>query len=534
MKLKFSMACLLIMTLSSCNQEELSMESKNNISVMDGIYDGPPTSLKTSIIQTSDNPSPHSKSNKNCITKNFNYNKVFDDFTAFNTRSNILWPGNLIQESTFLSGNLAVLPTGNNGKNPITVKVDAPALGINNGGKTIENPNAANVQQALGELLQNYLTSGTRFPANYEISIQRAYSSKQLQTALNIGYTGLAGNIEGKFGFSFNRSKTYYAVTLKQVFFTFSVDANKTSLQGTEGWVKPHVNIRQSPVVIETVTYGRLYTLIYESEASATELSAALEALYRTPAGFVSGDFNSKYKDIMDNTRVYAKQIGGSATAGMEAALDAMAKDFTKVKTFMKNGAEFSKENMGAIIQYTALNTSPQLFNQPVTKQEKGTAEFIECIDNSYKFILKNNYTITLPLRIKNRNENFTENYYLAPGESIAFPFDANRMQFTYSGKLLEQIDLNNGSPSDDIDFKEKDEYNQYPNIQYITKRIGIGNKRKLFDNYKAINTTVTETIFDEDGINHGPSAVLMAKKEPNHNSLVVEIKEKQRSNPFK
>ncbi|CAA7195913.1 hypothetical protein [Chryseobacterium potabilaquae] len=91
----------------------------------------------------------------------------------------------------------------------------------------------------------------------------------------------------------------------------------------------------------------------------------------------------------------------------------------------------------------------------------------------------------------------------------------------------MEQIDLNNGSPSEDIDFKERNEYNRYTNIQYITKRIGIGNKRKLFDNYKAINTTVTETIFDEDGINHGPSAVLMAKKEVYRNNLVVEIKKK-------
>ncbi|RMZ60985.1 hypothetical protein D1632_03175 [Chryseobacterium nematophagum] len=533
MKMKILIAIMSMAILSSCNNDVLSEEntdnSQNSMTAKSrmGIYDGPASPLKNRILTVKRFSSGSLPGNtRNCEIKKINYDINYSEFTKFTTRNHLIWPGNLIQAKTFLSENLAVFPTGGE-RNEITVKIDGPLFGDNGGGETIE-ATASNTQKALGKLLLKYENANTSFAANYEVSIQRAYSNKQLETALNIGYTGVVGNMSGKFGFTFDKSKTYYAVTLKQVFFTFSVDADKTSLSGPKGWIKNNIdNGMEPPVVIETVTYGRLYTLVYESSASANELSAALEALYRAPTGFLSGDFNSKYKSIMENTRVYAKQIGGSASQGLDASLCAMAKDFSQVQVFMHKGAEVSRANMGAIIHYTALNTAPAVFNLPVTKHVRGEETYQECADNKYKLILKNNYTAAIPLTIKTA-DNKTDIWHLPKDESITFYFDLNRKQFVHNGSPLKQIDFNSGSSGDDINFIEKDRYNYTPKIKYQSKKIGYGIVTTLFDNYKEIHTTIAETAHDEDGINQngrGPKAQLVGTIDLQNNALVIDMK---------
>ncbi|RNA61722.1 hypothetical protein D1631_07160 [Chryseobacterium nematophagum] len=532
MKIRFSFSIMLVALLFSCNDETLSQpkaEGSISLNSKEGIYDGPASPLKWEI-QNGDNVSAgvSGKTDKVCQNKTYNYNKTFDEFTGFTSRTNMIWPGSLIQPETFLNESMAVYPTGDNNRNKIDVKIDAITIGNRGGGKTIENPTASNVQQALGELLETHVSSGTRFPANYEVSIQRAYDKTQLQMALNMGYTGLTGSIDSKFNFSFDSSKTYYAVTLKQAFFTFSVDtASKLALIGQQGWIKNSFT-PGSPVVIETVTYGRLYSLIYESDASATELSAALEALYRTPAGFFSGDFSSKYSNVMANTKVYAKQIGGNATEGMDAFLGTMAKNFDQVKKFMKDGAEVSKTNMGAIIHYTAINTEPRLFNVPVTKNVNGSGSYEECTEKQYTLILKNINYSTLPVIIRGKvsgEEKTIGSFNLAPGkQSPVFLYNKAAESFTYNDVVLTQLDLNGGKAADDIQFDLPWPV-EAKSIQYRSAKLGFGDGAQgpLYRNYHDPSKIWIDARIDPDGINGGPKAKLNGNRDA-QNNLVIEI----------
>ncbi|RMZ59356.1 hypothetical protein D1632_06860 [Chryseobacterium nematophagum] len=534
MKIKFSFSVMLLALLFSCNDETLSqpkVTGSASLTSKEAIYDGPASPLNL-VIQNGDNISGgvSGKTDKVCQNKTYNYNKTFDEFTGFTSRTNIIWPGSFIQSETFLTENLAVYPTGENNRNKIDVKIDAIAMGKSGGAKTIDNPTAGNVQQALGELLETYVVSGTTFPANYEVSIQRAYDKTQLQMALNMGYTGLVGNVDSKFNFSFDNTKTYYAVTLKQAFFTFSVDtASKLSFIGSQSWVKNSpFNANGSPVVIETVTYGRLYSLIYESDSSATELSAALEALYRTPAGFVSGDFSTKYNNVMENTKVYAKQIGGSATDGMDAFLGTMAKNFDQVKDFMKGGAEVSKTNMGAIIHYTAINTHPGFFNVPVTKSVSGNGSYQDCTEKQYTLVLKNINYSTLPVIIRgkvNGEEKEIGKFNLAPGrQSPVFLYNKAAESFTYNDVVLTQLDLNDGKAADDIQFDLPWPV-EAKSIQYRSAKLGFGDGAQgpLYKNYNDPSKIWIDARIDSDGINGGPKAKLNGNRDA-QNNLVIEI----------
>ncbi|CAA7392612.1 thiol-activated cytolysin family protein [Chryseobacterium fistulae] len=537
MKIKISTVILLTTLLYSCNDEQILEENspEQSSSKQGSIYDGPATQLiKTKINNNSSSYSGKTASNCEEITEN--QQKTFDSFTRLGTGAELMWPGNIIQGKTIKTGQLATIPISDQGRNPIEVKVDAFSSNSRvRSSRVIDNPTPGKVQNALGQIINSYYDSGTSFPANYSIDIQRTFSSKQLQLALNIGYTGTAGLDGGtNFGFNFNKNKTYYAVTLKQKFFQVSVHA-KTGLKGNDGWIKssypqaqltPYIKQDNPPTYISTVTYGRLYTLVYESEESATKIEQALNFAYKNPAASISASQKAAFASTLQNARVYVKQLGGSATAGLESSMSTLAGSFDAVRNFIVTGAETSKTNPGYPIEYTAINIASNL---PVTVKVTAPVSYRNCVDNTYKFVLKNVDYATLPIIFRTESNSNHSVYYLGSGEKIELPYNSNLMQFTYKNSPIKEIDLNKGNAADDIKFEEKDHTrdNRYPYISYRSQNLGYGVRSKLFDNYKDIQTTVAKPAEDKDGINGGGAAILNATKDIRNNALVVEIKRK-------
>ncbi|MFK7079648.1 thiol-activated cytolysin family protein [Flavobacterium oreochromis] len=393
LKLNAKWALLAVMQLSalSCNKEDVATNGSDK-DVKDlkkeSIYDGPKSELQISkrVISSS----PDQAGSSSCKTIEETYTKTFDNFSKLGGGTHLLWPGNIVQGGTIVSGDLASIPIDPKGRNTIEVKVDAFSSNESKPSSLeVENPTAGKVQGALEKILNSYYTSGTKFPANYAVEIQRTYDSKQLQVALGVGYTGPSVGLSASLGLNFKKNKTYYAVTLKQKFFNVSVSA-KPGLQGDFGWIKKdypraefdkYIGTNNPAVYISSVTYGRLYTLVYESDESSFEMEQALNFAYKSPAAAISVDQKLKYSTTLQNTKVYAKQLGGNAAGGLDAAFGAFAGNFEKVRDFVVNGAEVSKDNPGYPIEYTAVNIESNL---DATINVSGSSSYSECEESLY------------------------------------------------------------------------------------------------------------------------------------------------------
>ncbi|AEW86296.1 thiol-activated cytolysin [Flavobacterium columnare] len=387
------LALLLVMQMSvlSCNNEDVvTNESPKESQALNdkGIYAGPKTELKISRRILS--PSSNERGYSSCKTIEERYDKTFENFSKLGGGAHLLWPGNIVQGGTIVSGNLASIPIDGTGRNSIEVKVDAfSASSSKPSSMNVENPTAGKVQGALEKILDGYYESGTKFPANYAVEIQRTYDSKQLQVAVGVGYTGPAAGLSASLGINFKKNKTYYAVTLKQKFFNVSVLA-KPGLQGDFGWIKKeyprsefdkYIGEKNPAAYISSVTYGRLYTLVYESDESSFEMEQALNFAYKNPAANITAEQKLRYASTFQNTKVYAKQLGGSATGGLDSAFGAFAGNFEKVRDFVVNGAEVSKQNPGYPIEYTAVNIESNL---DVTINVNGVSNYSECEETLY------------------------------------------------------------------------------------------------------------------------------------------------------
>jgi hypothetical protein len=112
----------------------------------------------------------------------------------------------------------------------------------------------------------------------------------------------------------------------------------------------PYVGDGNPLCYISSVTYGRLFVLVYESAASELELQQALNFAYS--GGVASGSISDTlaYNQVMAKTKVSVVQIGGDASAGL---LLTDPKNFDNITGFLAQGASFSPSNVGAPISYT-------------------------------------------------------------------------------------------------------------------------------------------------------------------------------------
>ncbi len=290
------------------------------------------------------------------LVQNVSYSASADPSTymMYNPQASVLWPGNLIQGNSIASGVPNSIPITNRAPGNISLAIlSGDSAGTaNKFYRTINQFQFSTVNQAMNSILAGY-HGGT--PAKYSYTMEQVYSASQLNFDLSLGYTGPSVSASGQLGLSFSNSKTYFAVQLTQQFFTMVYD----DPQGASGAFGPGFTASElapytgsgNPVCyISSVTYGRIYILIYESTASSQDLSAALNFAYN--GGVASGNIKSTadFDKVMSQTTVQVLQIGGDPQAGLTAAT---ALSYNAINSFLTLGADFSSTNIGQPISYT-------------------------------------------------------------------------------------------------------------------------------------------------------------------------------------
>ena len=286
-----------------------------------------------------------------CETKKYSASKNPDDFFMFDPLASVLWPGCLVQGNSISSG----VPTGifTSKRNPGVVSlaiVSGDQGGVDNEYfRTIDKMQQSQVNQAMNEILAGY---GGNAPAKYIVDIDFVESASDFNFKLNGGYSGGPVKMSAAFGINWTENKTRMLVKLHQQYFTMVYD---DPVDGINGIFTPDITLDDvknytgpgNPICyISSVTYGRVYYLVYESSASKQELDAALKfSLYK-----FNTSTEAEYNKVMTQTTARVMQIGGNAADGLNSVT---APDLKTIQNFLDNGANFSPQNPGAPISYT-------------------------------------------------------------------------------------------------------------------------------------------------------------------------------------
>jgi len=292
----------------------------------------------------------------NCVTVRVSAAENPDDFAMLNPLASVLWPGNLIQGASLASGIPATIPIDPSRRQPgrVSLAILSPGQGgaQNRMYRTIDRMSFSAVNQAMNEILAGF--DGHGF-AQYNFQMDFIESAEELDFKLNASFSGWGASASAGFTSNFADNRTRVLIRLHQAFFTMVFD----DPPGLDGVFTPDITVNDlrnytgngNPITyISSVTYGRIFYLLYESWATREDLSMALNFSFRGFGAEAGVDAQRQFTETMEQTTARVFQIGGDATGGLTAG---MALDLTAIRDFLEAGANFSAENPGAPISYT-------------------------------------------------------------------------------------------------------------------------------------------------------------------------------------
>jgi thiol-activated cytolysin len=294
---------------------------------------------------------------RTCVRTKFDLRTNFSDIAILRPTQDVIWPGALVEANQSLLDGLP--EPARFARSPVKIRVDLPGIG-ENGTKTIENPDQANVQNAIDEALEwwnaNAYEEGYVNASSSSNRITTSYSSTQASLDVGLNVAWATGDVQSQFNYETSATRRVVMATYKQAFYT--VTFVQESGAQPEDVFSPDVTLQQvqsafssdaPPAYIASVTYGRI--IMFRMETSSSYTSAEVEAAFKYAAGTqVDGDLEARYQEILSSSTVEVITLGGNAAVASEAVTARSAGDLVPIIT--GENAVYSRSNPGVPISY--------------------------------------------------------------------------------------------------------------------------------------------------------------------------------------
>ena len=296
------------------------------------------------------------ESDKITTEQQYDYIGTSDEFALLDPWATITWPGCLIQGGSLRGNNIpTAIPLYTKRKSgrillQIVSGADPRLTGENKEGawaEDVEVMNEGNVLQAQNNLIRRWRESGV--PASTSYKLEVVHSLKEIAIAAGLDINKSFLKLNAAFGSQFSEEKRYVLVKLYQRFYTLSYQdpegftgVFKDNIQRSD--LAPYTGPGNPICYVSSVSYGRIYYLLYESDYAEDQLMASLNATFSS----ISISASTRRSEIVSKCRVHMIQRGGDAEAGLKGALDPQ-----RVADFIEKGAIPSPQNVGAPISFT-------------------------------------------------------------------------------------------------------------------------------------------------------------------------------------
>jgi len=235
----------------------------------------------------------------------------------------IVYAGGLIQGKSHSEGLGSLLGLPISERAPVDVSI--PGLANDDNFRTVEQPNQANVDQAIGSMVGGATASGLSTPSSISFKMETFHSEKQmaLEMGLSGNYIGYEGSASGSI--ARNQSETTVTAQFYQKMYEVVVEAPQSpgdffSEEFTEARLQQQIDQGRIgpdnlPVYVSNIVYGRMMMFSITSTASEDDIRATLQAGYNSIGAGGEVSLDAKYKSILEESKIKITSIGGDAEA---------------------------------------------------------------------------------------------------------------------------------------------------------------------------------------------------------------------------
>lgn len=258
-----------------------------------------------------------------CQTQPFTLTNNPQQIAMYSPDRDILYAAGLIQGKSHRDGLGSILGLPIAERAPINVSI--PGLANDDNFRTVERPNQASVDQAIGSMIGGATASGLSTPSSISFKMETFHSERQsaLQMDLSGNYLGFEGSASGSI--DKNQSETTITAQFYQKMFDVVVEAPQSpgeffSEDFTEAKLQQQINQGRIgpdnlPVYVSNIVYGRMMMFSITSTASESDIRATMQAGYNGIGGNVNANLSAQQQAILQESKIKITSIGGDAEA---------------------------------------------------------------------------------------------------------------------------------------------------------------------------------------------------------------------------
>lgn len=260
---------------------------------------------------------------------------------AFDTKTELLFPGSILRGSSFLNANYDPLVLSN----PFEKVTLSTTL---KGTETVSGdyyPTVSGIREGINALVAKNIESinGDFVPAIIEYTSKDITTAESLVKSMNIHASvdaKFALSVSAKFGYEKKETSTndthYVLISFRQKLYTASIDPKYY-----KDWIKGGINTAEcgeyEPLYISSVDYGRTAYVLFETNLSTQQLyskvTASITASYGVVSGSASTEFTSDAKSTFAENKFKAYIFGGPLDGGIVTDLEKLGEFLKKPKS---------------------------------------------------------------------------------------------------------------------------------------------------------------------------------------------------------
>jgi thiol-activated cytolysin len=288
-----------------------------------------------------------------CTTQNYSLTKVPSEFVLLSPNADVLWPGSLVQGKSMAAGVLDPIPVK---RAPGTITLSIASSAAGQFSKKLDEPSLSSAIQAQNDILAGFQG---KTPAMFSIEVESVFSNEQLAVAVDAQASGTTWSAAASLKIDTSSNKSHVLIKFSQQYYTMAFDppqgpAGVFDPSVTAKDLGPYVGAGNPAVYVSSVTYGRIFYLMFESSESQTKLEAAVSGSYSGGAISANATASADWQNTINTATIKSYAIGGSAQSAIDAA--SAGAQYDKVLAFLKKGANFDVNNPGVPISYELRN----------------------------------------------------------------------------------------------------------------------------------------------------------------------------------
>lgn len=252
-----------------------------------------------------------------CIKRRVSIDDGSEDFFLFDTNSSVIYPGNLIQGKTIDDATPESIPL-DRGSGVISYNIIDGNL---NAAETVDKITLSAVRTA-----QNNIIAGATgaVPSSFNLAVESVQSKEELALKLGLKVKTYNAKLSGKFELSTSEKVNSVIVKLTQRFYTMDVDEPTSPEAFFDPSVTPerlaeYIQPDNPATYISSVTYGRVFYMLFESTSSTSEMMTKLDLGYKTIGVSTSGSVEFDSFNSLQNLKLKVIAYGGNAEETLQA-----------------------------------------------------------------------------------------------------------------------------------------------------------------------------------------------------------------------